>query len=58
MKRILSLMAVFMFTVPLTIKIKEEVILKDPLTVKDFGTAPEYGWNDVPHLVEMKQARE
>jgi len=54
MKRILSLMAVFMFTVPLTIKIKEEVILKEnPITVKDFGTAPEYGWNDVPHLVEM-----
>ena len=54
MKRLLSAMAIFMMAIPLTIKVKEEVILKEnPLTVKDFGTAPEYGWNDVPHLVEM-----
>ena len=45
MKKLLTLMAVFIFTVPLTIKIKEEVILKEnPLTVKDFGTAPDYEW--------------
>ena len=56
MKKILSAMAIFMMAIPLTIKIKEEVILKEnPLTVKDFGTAPEYGWNEVPHLVEMKR---
>lgn len=45
MKKLLTLMTVFMFTVPLTIKVKEEVILKEnPLTVRDFGTAPDYEW--------------
>ena len=54
MKRILTLMAVFIFTVPLTIKVKEEVILKEnPLTVKDFGTAPDYEWP--VFLKEMKR---
>ena len=54
MKRILTLMAVFIFTVPLTIKVKEEVILNEyPLTVKDFGTAPDYEWP--VFLKEMKR---
>ena len=47
-------MAVFIFTVPLTIKVKEEVILNEyPLTAKDFGTAPDYEWP--VFLKEMKR---
>ena len=45
MKKLLTLMTVFMFTMPLTIKIKEEVILNEnPITPRNFGTAPDYEW--------------
>lgn len=48
MKRLLSAMAIFMMAIPLTIKVKEEVILKEPITPKDFGAAPAYEWWNAP----------